>query len=147
MSSSVSKDPDYIMGMQLEVLRVLRKIGYFGYIHLRIMPGTSFYLIREAVELADRVGVNVEAPNKDVFSELCPDKGGFREAIIKRLTWIVREVQRAKHVSETNLWVCQSWRGHPNDCWSRRRQRLAVSPSYGMAIQETRLEKSLLQRV
>jgi len=100
LSSSVSKDPDYITEIQLEVLRVLRKTGYSGYIHLRIMPGTSFHLIREAVELADRVGVNLEAPNKDVFGELCPDKGGFKEAIIKRLTWIVREVQRARRVAQ-----------------------------------------------
>jgi predicted DNA-binding helix-hairpin-helix protein len=100
LSSSVSRDPDYITEMQLEVLRVLRKTGYSGYIHLRIMPGTSFHFIREAVELADRVGVNLEAPNKDIFGELCPDKGGFKEAIVKRLAWIVREVQRARRVAQ-----------------------------------------------
>lgn len=100
LSSSVSKDPDYVTEMQLEVLRFLRGNGYSGYIHLRIMPGVSPYYIREAVELADRVGVNLEAPNKDVFSELCPDKGGFTEAIIKRLTWIAKEVQRAKRLTQ-----------------------------------------------
>jgi predicted DNA-binding helix-hairpin-helix protein len=60
------------------------------------MPDVSQHYIREAVELADRVGVNLEAPNKDVFSELCPDKGGFEESVLKRLEWIVREVRRAK---------------------------------------------------
>jgi predicted DNA-binding helix-hairpin-helix protein len=98
LSSSVSKDPDHVTEMQLGVLRVLRKNGYSGYIHLRIMPGVSLHYIREAVELADRVGVNLEAPNKDAFSELCPDKGGFKEAIIKRLAWITDEVQRAKRI-------------------------------------------------
>lgn len=100
LSSSVSKDPDYVTEMQLDVLRILRKNGYSGYIHLRIMPGVSLHCIREAVELADRVGVNLEAPNKDVFSELCPDKGDFKEAIIKRLTWITNEVQRAKQITQ-----------------------------------------------
>lgn len=100
LSSSVSKDPDYVTEMQLEVLRFLRKSNYSGYIHLRIMPGVSFHYIREAVELADRVGVNLEAPNQEVFSELCPDKGGFKEAVIKRLTWITKEVQRAKKMSQ-----------------------------------------------
>ncbi|MCK5563004.1 helix-hairpin-helix domain-containing protein, partial [Candidatus Bathyarchaeota archaeon] len=57
------------------------------------------HYIREAVELADRVGVNLEAPNKDAFSELCPDKGAFKEAVIKRLTWITNEVQRAKQIT------------------------------------------------
>ncbi|MFQ6081067.1 MAG: helix-hairpin-helix domain-containing protein [Candidatus Bathyarchaeia archaeon] len=96
LSSSVFKDPDYVTEQQLEVLRALRKMGYPGYVHLRLMPGVSQYYLREAVELADRVGVNLEAPSKEVFDELCPDKGGFKEAILKRLGWIVDEVQRAK---------------------------------------------------
>ena len=96
LSSSVSKDPDYITEQQLEVLRHLRSMGYPGYIHLRLMPGVSQHYISEAIVLADRVGVNLEAPNKEVFDELCPDKGGFKEAILKRLEWIVAEAQRAK---------------------------------------------------
>jgi len=96
LSSSVFKDPDFITEQQLEVLRILRKMGYPGYVHLRFMPGLSQNHIREAVELADRVGVNLEAPNKDVFDELCPDKGGFKEAVLKRLKWVINEVQRVK---------------------------------------------------
>jgi predicted DNA-binding helix-hairpin-helix protein len=96
LSSSVSKDPDDVTELQLEVLRTLRGVGYTGYIHLRLMPGVSYHYVKEAVELADRVGVNLEAPNKDIFDELCPNKGGFKEAILKRLTWIVDEVQRLK---------------------------------------------------
>jgi predicted DNA-binding helix-hairpin-helix protein len=100
LSSSVSKNPDHVTEMQLEVLRVLRENGYSGYIHLRIMPGVSFHFIREAVELADRVGVNLEAPNGDAFSELCPDKGGFKDAIIKRLAWVTSEAQRARQIAQ-----------------------------------------------
>ena len=100
LSSSVSGDPDRVAERQVEVLRILRSIGFTGYIHLRLMPGTSFHFVREAVELADRVGVNLEAPNKEVFDELCPDKGGFNESILKRLTWIVGEVERAKRKAD-----------------------------------------------
>jgi len=96
LSSSVQGDPDHVTEKQLEVLRHLRARGYTGYIHLRIMPGTSRYHIREATELADRLGVNLEAPNKEIFDEICPDKGGFEEAILKRLDWTVDEAQRAK---------------------------------------------------
>lgn len=96
LSSSVQGDPDYITEKQLEVLRHLRAKGYVGYIHLRIMPGTSRYYIREATELADRLGVNLEAPKREIFDEICPDKGGFEEAVLKRLDWIVDEVRRAK---------------------------------------------------
>jgi predicted DNA-binding helix-hairpin-helix protein len=99
LSSSVSKDSDFVTERQLETLRTLRDTGYTGYIHLRLMPDVDRNYIREAIELADRVGVNLEAPNKEVFSELCPDKGGFEESVRKRLEWIVDEVRRAK--SET----------------------------------------------
>lgn len=96
LSSSVSKDPNQTTEKQLDVIRALRNMGYLGYVHLRIMPGVSQYFIREAVELADRTGINLEAPNKQVFDELCPDKGGFKEAVLKRLEWITDETKRAR---------------------------------------------------
>jgi len=71
-------------------------MGYTGYVHLRLMPGVSRHLIEEAVQIADRVGVNLEAPNKEIFEELCPDKGGFKEAVLKRLEWVTQEVERVK---------------------------------------------------
>ncbi|RLI37379.1 radical SAM protein [Candidatus Bathyarchaeota archaeon] len=98
LSSSLFKDPDYTTERQLEVLKRLRDMGYTGYIHLKLMPGVSRHYIREAVELADRVGINMEAPNRDIFSEICPSKGGFEEAITKRLEWIVDEVRRAERL-------------------------------------------------
>ena len=97
LSSSVLKDPDYITEKQLQVLRTLRKSGFTGYIHLRIMPGMSRSYLREAIELSDRVGVNLEAPNKEIYNEICPDKGGFKEAIMKRLEWIVVETKKARN--------------------------------------------------
>jgi len=96
LSSSVSKDPDFIMEEQLETLRQLRKMRFTGYIHLRLMPGVSRHYIREAAELADRIGINLEAPNESFFDELCPDKGGFKEAVLKRLDWLIAEGARTK---------------------------------------------------
>jgi predicted DNA-binding helix-hairpin-helix protein len=96
LSSSVSKDSDFVTERQLETVRTLRDMGYTGYIHLRLMPDVDRNYIREAIEVADRVGVNLEAPNKEVFSELCPDKGGFEESVRKRLKWIVDEARRVK---------------------------------------------------
>ncbi len=96
LSSSVFKDSDFVTERQLETVRALRNTGYTGYVHLRLMPDVGQHYIREVIELADRVGVNLEAPNKEVFSELCPDKGGFEESVLKRLEWIVREVRGAK---------------------------------------------------
>jgi len=97
LSSSVRHDPDFVMEKQLETLRLLRRMRYTGYIHVRLMPGVSRHFIREAVELADRVGINLEAPNKSIFSELCPDKGGLKEAVLKRQDWLVEEVRKARN--------------------------------------------------
>jgi len=104
LSSSVSKDPDSVTESQFEVLRILRSVGFSGYIHLRLMPGTSKHYIREAVELADRVGVNLEAPNNSIFDELCPNKGGFKEAVLKRLEWVVDEVKKARKEAKEGKW-------------------------------------------
>ncbi len=96
LSSSVSCDTDRVTEQQLTALHVLRKRGFTGYVHLRLMPGVSQYHVKEAIELADRVGINLEATNPTDFDELCPNKGSYNEAIIKRLSWIVNEVERAK---------------------------------------------------
>jgi predicted DNA-binding helix-hairpin-helix protein len=117
LSSSVSKDPDDVTELQLEVLRTLRSMRYTGYIHLRLMPGVSRHYVKEAVELADRVGINLEAPNRAVFDELCPNKGGFNEAVLKRLTWVVDETERAK----------------------RRRESIGVRFGYGRAGVDTQM--------
>ena len=94
LSSAMEGDPDYVVEEELRVVEELRSMGYTGYIHLRLMPGVSRCLIREAVKLVDRVGVNLEAPRSDVFSEICPDKGDFSQDVFGRLEWIVEEAGR-----------------------------------------------------
>ena len=71
------------------VVELLRKKGYRGYIHLRLMPGTPKDLVFHAAVLADRVGINVEAP-KEFFKEIAPGKGDWVNDIIKRIEWLVK---------------------------------------------------------
>ncbi len=95
LSSSIPRDPDSSVELELETARALRSMGFTGYMHLRLMPGVSRHLVAEAAELADRMGVNLEAPSADVFEEICPDKGSFREDILKRMEWAKEEAERA----------------------------------------------------
>lgn len=82
LSSGMFSDPEVVVEKQVEVAYVLRRRGFTGYINLRLMPGTPKWLVWEAVKVADRVGVNVEAPDPSFFYEIAPDKGSFRHDIL-----------------------------------------------------------------
>ncbi|HUX75120.1 MAG TPA: radical SAM protein [Anaerolineae bacterium] len=73
-----------------EILR--QRCGFRGYIHLKIMPGAERDQIRAAMRLADRVSVNLEAPNTERLARLAPLKV-FAEELLQRLRWI-EEIRR-----------------------------------------------------
>ncbi|HEX6305456.1 MAG TPA: radical SAM protein, partial [Anaerolineales bacterium] len=53
-----------------EILR--QKYNYRGYLHLKIMPGAERAQVERAMQLADRVSVNLEAPNTHRLLKLAP---------------------------------------------------------------------------
>jgi predicted DNA-binding helix-hairpin-helix protein len=55
-----------------EILR--EKYGFRGYIHLKLMPGAEQAAIERALQLADRVSVNLEAPNTERLARLSSTK-------------------------------------------------------------------------
>lgn len=66
LSSGIVKSSDYTMERMLATAEILRnKYEYRGYIHLKIMPGSSQATVERAVQLADRVSLNLEAPSPD----------------------------------------------------------------------------------
>jgi predicted DNA-binding helix-hairpin-helix protein len=50
------------------------KYGFRGYLHLKLLPGAEAAQIARAVELADRVSANLEAPTPDRLAALAPHK-------------------------------------------------------------------------
>ena len=62
-----------------EILR--KKLNYRGYLHLKIMPGAETAQIERAMQLADRVSVNLEAPNADRLKLLAPQKELLEELL------------------------------------------------------------------
>jgi putative DNA modification/repair radical SAM protein len=89
LSSGVSGDIDLSMEKEVEVARILRNCGYDGYIHLKILPGTSYDLIKRTMSLADRVSINMEAATPDGFEELTSTKN-YEVDILRRMKWINR---------------------------------------------------------
>jgi predicted DNA-binding helix-hairpin-helix protein len=60
---------------------IRRKHGYRGYIHLKIMPGIESDQLHKAMQLADRVSVNLEAPTQERLDALAPKKNFDRELL------------------------------------------------------------------
>ncbi|MDD5112262.1 MAG: helix-hairpin-helix domain-containing protein [Candidatus Altiarchaeota archaeon] len=90
LSSAVCGDPDSEMGRMLEAVRLLRESYRFnGYVHFKILPGSSKELVRQACYYASRVSVNIEAPGGNRLSELTTGKD-FELDLLRRQSWIAR---------------------------------------------------------
>jgi predicted DNA-binding helix-hairpin-helix protein len=98
LSSGIVPDANTTMEKMLATVEQLRlREGYRGYIHLKLIPGASFEYIQRAIELADRVSLNLEAPNTERLAELAPDKE-FASNMWGRLAWaaeLMRQMRAA----------------------------------------------------
>jgi putative DNA modification/repair radical SAM protein len=75
LSSGIISSEDHTMELILKSLKILRfEYGFNGYVHVKLIPGASEYLIRAVTELADRVSSNVELPSPNSLALLAPDK-------------------------------------------------------------------------
>lgn len=75
LSSGILNSPDFTMGLIYEVLWKLRnEYRFFGYIHVKAIPGASPEIIEKVGFLADRMSTNLELPTKKGLEELAPNK-------------------------------------------------------------------------
>jgi len=75
ISSAILKSSDetqYLINKSAIILR--KKYGYRGYMHIKIMPDTDYFAIKEALLYADRASVNFEAPGDSYLKKLSKDK-------------------------------------------------------------------------
>jgi predicted DNA-binding helix-hairpin-helix protein len=88
LSSALGRDPEITMDAMIQSVEILRKkYAFRGYVHLKILPGVSRYQVERAVQLADRVSLNIEEPNASRLGEVCSVKD-FRVDILKRQSWV-----------------------------------------------------------
>ena len=91
LSSAVMKSPDYTMELMVKVAEVLRIEELFGgYIHMKIIPGSSSELVQKAGLYADRISVNIELPSQASLLRLAPQK--HKHAILEPMALIGREI-------------------------------------------------------
>lgn len=75
LSSGIIQSPDYTMELLVETARLLREEKhFFGYVHLKAIPGASERLLEAAARYADRLSANIELPSDDDLARLAPQK-------------------------------------------------------------------------
>jgi len=95
LSSGIAAGGANTQNKILDTAEILRKrLGYRGYMHLKIMPGAERGQVERLMQLADRVSINLEAPNTERLARLAPHKT-FLEELLQPLKW-VEEIRRTQ---------------------------------------------------
>lgn len=85
LSSGIIKGSVTAQDKILDTVGIIRsRHRYRGYVHLKLMPGAEDDQIRRALQLADRVSVNLEAPTLERLNALAPKKD-FAGELLKTL--------------------------------------------------------------
>lgn len=75
LSSGIEHSPNKTMERIYQVLDILRnEYHFFGYIHVKVIPGSDPVLINKTGLLADRMSVNIEQPSEQSLKLLAPQK-------------------------------------------------------------------------
>jgi len=95
LSSGIAGGAIHTQDRLLDTADILRnKLGFQGYMHLKIMPGAERDQVERAMQLADRVSVNLEAPSTERLARLAPQKV-FIEELLLPLRW-VEEIRKSQ---------------------------------------------------
>jgi predicted DNA-binding helix-hairpin-helix protein len=85
----------------IDAADILRnKLGFRGYLHLKIMPGAEKEQVLRTMQLASRVSVNLEGANTERLQLLAPQKI-FLEELLEPLKW-VEEIRQTKRADSWN---------------------------------------------
>ena len=98
LSSGVNGNADTTMARMIATVELLRKRYRFrGYIHLKIIPGADASAIEQAIRLATRVSVNIEAPSAERLARLSQRKRFHRDIIasMEKITRYYQEMGRS----------------------------------------------------
>lgn len=105
LSSGVIGTPDKTMEQINSVGKILRKNRFYGYIHLKILPGSSESAIRETLSVANAVSLNIESGTEKHFRDLSERKNYEKDILrpillISRLTAKGAPFEGVKHTTQ-----------------------------------------------
>lgn len=85
LSSGIIKGGITTQDKLIDTVEIIRKkYQYPGYIHMKIMPGTEYDQIKRAMQISDRISINLEAPTSQRLQDLAPKKH-FAEELLAGL--------------------------------------------------------------
>jgi putative DNA modification/repair radical SAM protein len=91
LSSAICGRATQTMDRMLATVELVRhKYRFPGYVHLKILPGVTEAHVEQAVRLAHRVSVNLEAPNSERLGRIAPGK------LLQELVEPLRTVHRLR---------------------------------------------------
>ncbi len=94
LSSGIIKGGVSTQDKIIDTVEIIRKrYHYRGYVHLKIMPGAQQAQVLRAMQLADRVSINLEGPTQERLDALAPKKD-FAGDLLQRLVW-VEDIRRS----------------------------------------------------
>jgi len=100
LSSAVLRNPSYTMELMLDIVKRLRnEHGFYGYIHIKAIPGADEKLISEAGMFVDRMSINIELPSDKGLEVLAPQKP--KKALLKPMQQIKNKIIESKNELET----------------------------------------------
>jgi len=95
LSSGVVKNPDYTMELLIDTLAIIRyEYHFYGYIHVKAIPGADEELIRRLGHLADRMSINIEMPSEKSLINTAPEKS--KESILKPMGFVKNTIRQSK---------------------------------------------------
>ena len=86
LSSGVCGNAQSTMDRMLATVETVRQRYQFkGYVHLKLLPGIARSQVERAGQIAQRVSINLEAPNSQRLSQIAPFKN--RDELLNPMRW------------------------------------------------------------
>ncbi len=93
LSSAIGIDANKTMDEMIKTIEIIRnKYSFKGYVHIKILPGVTFAHIEKAIQLADRVSINLEAPNPARLNKIAQAKNF--DSLIQSIQFIDRIISQ-----------------------------------------------------
>ncbi|MFA5368265.1 MAG: radical SAM protein [Dehalococcoidia bacterium] len=107
LTSGMTNTPDDSMDRIISTASILRRGGFRGYMHLKVIPGASDAAIEQAVALASAVSINIETAGEEHFKKLGRSKNYLDDIIrpMKLISKLTEPESKYSRVHQTTQFV------------------------------------------